>query len=329
MQKWMDLFLAANLLAASFRRAEGVAGTAQSDSRSLVRYAIIAAGGCVLAAALAAGIYFWRGDVEGLTKSQSSAVPEEIEEPARVQQSYIDQISLEADVAARSVAVTSSFRGAEIVLFGAIDDTKSAWSSDSPYDVIVAIEGREEPIVMRKKSNVGGIWINTQSARFEHVPSFYAVQSTRPLEEIADSALYRKHRIGIENILTRPTTNGAPLSQAEAKAYTDALLRLKRENKLYVEQEGGVSFTGRVLFRASIDLPPSVAVGTLVARVYLFRDRALLASYTSNIRMERQGLMRYMHQLAFTHQLLYGVLAVLLAAMAGIGASAVFRKAGH
>jgi uncharacterized protein (TIGR02186 family) len=130
-------------------------------------------------------------------------------------------------------------------------------------------------------------------------------------------------------MLSSPTSHGAALSQAQMKGYADALLRLKRDGNLWVERDDGVSFTGRVLFRSTIDLPPSVLVGNLVARVYLFRDQELLADFTSNIRMERQGMMRYMHQLAFTHQLWYGILAVILAAAAGIAASMVFRKSGH
>lgn len=333
MVRWMDFFAAANLVASSLRRAEDVAGGVHSDPRSLLRYVVIGVGGLsLLTAVAAAALYFWPGSDDSAparTDSPASATPQTVEQPARTQQSYVEGISVEADVAARSVAVTSSFRGAEIVLFGAIDDTQFARIGNKPYDVVVAIQGREEPIMMRKKNNVAGMWINTESARFDHVPSFYAVSSTRPLEDIASSVTYRKHNIGIENILSRPTSEGNVLSQAEIKAYADALVRLKRESNLWVERGDGVSFTGRVLFRSSIDLPPSILVGTLVARVYLFSDQELMASFTSNIRMERQGMMLYMHRLAFTHQLWYGILAVILAAAAGLGASMVFRKSSH
>lgn len=332
MQNWLTgLFSAVNSVAVTFRRAENVMGEAAGEGRSVARYVIMSVAGLAVIGTIVAGaFYFWGSSSVAVDQSAVSeaATPKTADQQTRTQISYVDGISLEADVAARSVAVTSSFRGAEIILFGAVDDTKYTATANRPFDVVIAIEGREEPVVMRKKSNVAGMWINTQSVRFNNVPSFYAVQSTRPLAEIADSDLYRKHKIGIANILGLPVSDGS-MSAEELKPFADALRRLKQEGGLYVEDDDSVSFTGRVLFRSTIDLPPSVLVGTLIARVYLLRDGELLANFTSDIRMERQGLMRYMHQLAFTYQLFYGILAVLLAAAAGIGASMLFRKSGH
>lgn len=315
------------------QRAQNIVDGLESERRPFSRYAVYAVVGFALGAiALAAGFYFWwsqnRASVSQLS-TPPAAVSDTTEAARGVQRSYVEGISVEADVAARSVAVTSSFHGAEIVLFGAIDDSKFSHIGDAPYDVVVAIQGRDEHVVLRKKNNVAGMWINTESASFKDVPSFYALQSSRPLAEIAGSAFFSKHNIGIENLLSTPSSGAGTLPASERKGYSDALLRLKKKTGLYVERENSVTFNGRVLFRSTIDLPPSVLVGNLIARVYLIRDEEMLASYTSKIRMERQGLMRLMHQLAFSHQLLYGVLAVLMAAAAGIGASMVFRKSGH
>lgn len=313
-------------------RVQNIVSGLESERRPFSRYAVYAVVGFILGAmALAAAFYFWWSQHSANVSELSApvAVSDTTEAARGVQRSYVEGISVEADVAARSVAVTSSFHGAEIVLFGAIDDANFSRIGKGPYDVVVAIQGRDEQAVLRKKNNVAGMWINTQSASFKDIPSFYALQSSRPLADIAGSAFYRKHNIGIDNILSSPSSEAATLSPAERKGYADALLRLKKKNGLYVERENSVNFNGRVLFRSTIDLPPSVLVGNLVARVYLIRDEEMLASYTSKIRMERQGLMRLMHQLAFSHQLLYGILAVAMAAAAGIGASMVFRKSGH
>jgi len=332
MQNWLaGLLSVTNLVAITFRRAENVVDAAEGDGRSFSRYMVVSIAGLAVIGAVAAGTYyFWPSDPVAVDESaRTVAAPKTADQHTRTQISYVDGISLEADVAARSVPVTSSFRGAEIILFGAVDDTRYTATANRPFDVVVAVEGREEPVVMRKKSNIAGMWINTEAVRFNNVPSFYAVHSTRPLEEIAEADLYRRHKIGIANILGAPVANGTGLSKTELNGFADALRRLKQESGLYVEDDSGVSFTGRVLFRSKIDLPPSVLVGNLIARVYLFRDGELLANFTSDIRMERQGLMRYMHQLAFTYQLAYGILAVVLAAVAGIGASMLFRKKGH
>ena len=42
----------------------------------------------------------------------------------------------------------------------------------------------EKNIIVRRKDRVAGIWINTDAVEFSRVPSFYALASNRPVEEI-------------------------------------------------------------------------------------------------------------------------------------------------
>ncbi|MEQ1611825.1 MAG: TIGR02186 family protein, partial [Hyphomicrobiaceae bacterium] len=83
--------------------------------------------------------------------------------------------TVQADVSTRSVAITSSFTGTEIVIFGAVDNSRQTSAESGLYDVVIVLEGTPTRLVSRRKSNVGGIWINTQSVTFEAVPSYYAI----------------------------------------------------------------------------------------------------------------------------------------------------------
>lgn len=238
--------------------------------------------------------------------------------------------TVQADVSTRSVAITSSFTGTEIVVFGAVDNSRQPSAESGLYDVVVVLEGTPSRLVSRRKSNVFGIWINTQSVTFEAVPSYYAIASTRPLDELADPLLLRESDIGFEQVrmnLIKGWETG--LTTADLAEFKSAVIRLKQKEGLYVQEQYGVVFIGRSLFRASIELPANVPVGPLVARVYLLREGQLLSTYTARVKLERQGLEWVLHTFAFEYSFWYGVFTVAVAVGAALLASALFRRSSH
>ena len=238
--------------------------------------------------------------------------------------------TVQADVSTRSVAITSSFTGTEIVVFGAVDNSRQPSAESGLYDVVIVLEGTPTRLISRRKSNVLGIWINTQSVTFEAVPSYYAIASTRPLDELADPLLLRESDIGFEQVRMTPIRGWETgLSTADLGEFKSAVIRLKQKEGLYVQEQYGVVFIGRSLFRASIELPANVPVGPLVARVHLLREGRLLSTYTARVNLERQGLERLLHNFAFDYGLLYGMFTVGVAVAAALIASALFRRSSH
>jgi uncharacterized protein (TIGR02186 family) len=237
--------------------------------------------------------------------------------------------SVQADVSTRNVAVTSSFTGTEIVVFGAVDNSRQASPEAGLYDVVIVIEGVPSTVTVRKKDRVGGIWLNANSAKFTGVPSYYAIASTRPLDEVAPEATLIGYEIGFNQVRMDPETTQPRLPAAEIKAFREAVVRLKLKDGLYVSEAHGVAFIGKSLFRASIALPATVSVGPFDTRVYLFRGERLISQYNVRINLEREGLERVLHDFAFNKPFLYGLATVALALMAGMVASAIFSKSSH
>jgi uncharacterized protein (TIGR02186 family) len=238
--------------------------------------------------------------------------------------------SVQADVSARNVAVTSSFNGTEIVIFGAVDNSQQPSAESGYYDVLIVVEGVPGRLVARHKNNVAGLWLNTSSATFDLVPSYYAMASTRPLEEIAPEEFRALHGIGFDHLRFTPAVGQAQaLSTEDLKEFRAAIIRLKKKQGLYVKDDYGVAFIGRSLFRASIELPANVTVGPFETRVYLFREEKLLSKYTVRLNLEREGLERHLHVFAFSYPTLYGLATVAIAVAAGLIASAAFRRPAH
>ena len=230
---------------------------------------------------------------------------------------------VEADVSSRSIAVTSGFTGKEIIVFGSIHNSRQSSADAGYYDVVVVVEGIPTPLVLRRKSNVAGLWMNTTSVNFDRVPSFYALSSTGPLDTIAAPEVFEGQGIGFDHIRMTPRYR---VPDAEMKAYREALIRLKKKDKVYVQDQSGVTFIGRSLFRSSVMLPANIPVGLLQARVYLFHQGGLLSTYNAELQLEREGLERWLHDLARNNGFLYGLLAIFTAVAAGLIASEVTRR---
>lgn len=235
---------------------------------------------------------------------------------------------VEADVSVRSVSVEADFTGTEIVVFGTVENSKQPSAEAGTYDVIVVVEGTPAPLVVRKRSNLAGLWINTQSIRLASLPSYYAISSTRPINEIAETPVLDEHGIGFAHVrmVESGSSRVASTDPKDMEQFREAVVRLKQRDGLYVRADYGVGFVGRSLFRTTIKVPPNVPIGRLTARIYLFREGTLLGQYKSEVSLARAGIERFMHDTAIRYSLWYGLCVVLFAVGAGLASAYAFRR---
>jgi uncharacterized protein (TIGR02186 family) len=227
-----------------------------------------------------------------------------------------------SDISTREISIQSNFTGIEILIFGSIDFSGAAEPEKEIYDVIVVLRSPNQAIVARRKERYAGIWVNGTSKVYSTVPGFYAVLSTRPLRAITSDETLKKLGIGLNNIdLGRAGQTGP-----DEETFHSTVVRLKEKQRLFQEHDDGVAFIGRSLFRASVDLPVNVPIGRYTADVYLFRDGALLSKSQSTLEVTQAGFERAIYLMAFNQPLIYGLVAVLLAVLAGLTGWVVFRR---
>lgn len=230
------------------------------------------------------------------------------------------QSSLVTDISSHLVSVTSDFTGTELLLFGAINIDNDE-EGPNRGDVLVVVRGPENDVIVRRKERVAGIWVNTKAIEFSRVPSFYALASNRPVQEIAPPDVLNRLRIGPSRLNFRATE-----SEQETLPFEEAIVRQKSLANLYSDQETAVYFLGDTLFRTTIAIPTNVPVGDYIAEFYLFKDGELLGAQSSPLFIKKSGLGRQIYDFAYDYPALYGIAAILLALLAGWIASAIFRK---
>lgn len=216
------------------------------------------------------------------------------------------------------VAITATFEGSDILIFGAI---KRDGPVQVPGDlgVIVTIAGPDEPVTVRKKDRRLGIWVNTEAVEIEVAPTFYAVATNRPLDEILTSGEDLNTRISMQRAI-----RSVGATAESAQNFTDALIRIRASQGLYQTIPEGVSVAEEALFRALIPLPANLTEGDYVAEIYLTRDKRIIDLYTTTIPVKKVGLERWLYNLAHENPFLYGLMSLSIAIAAGWGASAAF-----
>ena len=232
------------------------------------------------------------------------------------------QEQVQSDISTREIAIQSNFIGIEIVLFGAIDFTSVPAIDETQYDVIMVVRGPDEPVVMRRKERTIGLWVNGPSEVFQSAPSFYAVLASRPLRAIAPEATLKKLGVGFAEL----DLGAEPTDEVNRARFRSSLIRLKEDRGLFLESDDAISFIGRSLFRGSVDLPVSVPIGTYTTQVYLFRDGKLLSQDDSTLQVHKVGFERIVYLLAFRYPFIYGLIAVVIAAVAGLITWAIFGR---
>ena len=226
------------------------------------------------------------------------------------------------DVSSRSIQIIYSFNGAQLLLFGAILYPGGRTPTEHA-DIAVVVKGPVQPLVVREKQKVAGIWMNVEAARFRSAPAFYAVASSRPLSKLIDERTAAIYELGLENLSLSPGGGKSPEVQRRFEA---GLIDLMKRRSLYIEDPGGVRITDHVLYRGRIAIPAQVPVGDYTAETFLIKDGRVIAGAVREIRIEKIGFERDVAEAADRWSFAYGIAAVAMSLLLGWGGSVVFRK---
>ncbi len=219
------------------------------------------------------------------------------------------------------VSITTSFDGSEILIFGAVKREEPI-PDGPPLQVVITVAGPSEPVVVRRKANRFGIWVNTDAVEVDAAPSFYAVSTSAPLNDVLTDTEDLRHKITIDRAIR---SVGAPSNISDTASFTDAVIRIRESEGLYQHLEGGVALDQQTLFRTAIEMPANLTEGAYATRIFLTRDGNVISGYETAIDVRKVGLERWLFALSRQQPLLYGLMSLAIAVAAGWGASAAFR----
>ncbi len=219
-----------------------------------------------------------------------------------------------ADLSEHLVAITTGFTGTEVLLFGAIE---------GEGDLVVVVSGPPQTVAVRRKEHVAGIWLNKDQVSIENAPAYFQVMATRKFGDWLPLTIRERHKMGVEYLRLAATGDVTP---EDAKAFTEAFARNKERVGHYRIAEGKVSKLGGRLFRTNVFFPANVPTGTYKVEVFLIRDGAVESAQTTPLYVSQIGVGADIYQFAQEYSASYGIFAILIAVIAGLGAAIAFRK---
>ncbi|TCT43096.1 TIGR02186 family protein [Martelella mediterranea] len=231
--------------------------------------------------------------------------------------------TLEIGTSTNQIAITSDFSGADLTVFGAVNEADPELLDQGAYDIVVILEGPKAEADVRRKERVFGIWVNRETMSFEHVPRSYSISSTRPLDEITSPQVLASLGIGVSHLRISPV---GFFDASDLATFRDAMLRLNDVHGNYVSEPEGIKFVSNSLFRASLRLSVNIPEGTHTVQAYLFKNGQQIAAQNLPLDVVKTGLEAQITTAAHEQPLFYGLSAVMIALLSGYIASVVFRK---
>ena len=223
------------------------------------------------------------------------------------------------------VFIGAMYNGAEVVATGEIP---------SSAQVIVQVTGgREDTVLSEKGKAFGLLWMNTGEVTLHGAPTVYMLYLSKPdSPDTAHNDWWRHFGVGFESLRKQIAIDS---SNGKGDLDFDEFLKLKQKEGLYAIHKDALAY-GRVegavrTFSCKMFIPPRMHQGTYEVTATVIKDGKVMKKVTAQLKIERAGFTRFMTRLALNHGTLYGVMACLVALMAGLFMGLVFKggKGAH
>jgi uncharacterized protein (TIGR02186 family) len=204
--------------------------------------------------------------------------------------------------------------------------------SDPGVDLIIKMTAPEEHQVLKQKGKVAGmLWMNVGTLKFEHVPNFFAVYSTKKLEDLLSAEEMERYTIGYTAL--EKHVDVTPVANEEEKAkWFNEFVKFKENSKVYAISSGKIETkmnqNGQQEYYILTDWPYQAQPGDYRVTVYAVKDGKVIEQAESNVNVEQVGMVKTLSTMAKNNAAFYGILSIGIALGAGFGVGLVFRKGG-
>ena len=213
-----------------------------------------------------------------------------------------------------ALAAGAFYNGAHVKIQGAVPAGSQA---------ILTVTGAEHEERYNRKARFGPVWIGAGAVRISGAPSLFLRFST-----IRVTALLNRDRIAEENLDEPSVTAHLRMQPAPRDASMASLLRsnyidLKKSSGVYSFGDSGIQLgaplDGCAPFAIDLDWPKQAPPATYQVRLYEIHSRAVSRTTVASFPVVRTGFPAWLSGLAQEQAPLYGLLAVLIGALAGFG----------
>ena len=224
--------------------------------------------------------------------------------------------NLVTDLSESTVEISSTFSGADILLFGAYDGQKND-------DIIVVVSGQKGNIKVDKKEKKFGIWMITKSIKFLNIPKYYYIASNRKIKEITNKTEIKKRKLDLNSFELK--NDKIDYKNLDKKWY-EALKRNMKKKQFWKIEENSIKLNKNTLFRKTLSLPSNVSTGMYNVKILHYRKGNLISQEESKIKIDKTGISANIYNVAQNFSAIYGIIAVIVALFFGWFTNFIFRR---
>jgi Putative transmembrane protein (Alph_Pro_TM) len=185
---------------------------------------------------------------------------------------------------------------------------------------IIVIRGSEVKQVFKVKGRAGPIWVSTGKVSISGVPSVYVSMNPQPLGDLLKPEAIEKYQLDVPALKKQIKIEPPP---ADPDLIRVNYLKLKSIEDNYRVINGAVKMgtagPSGVPYSAELDWPKKVPPGNYEVLVYECRNGSVVKELHTTMELTRVGFPAFMASLAQDHAQVYGLVAVIVALLAGIG----------
>jgi len=206
------------------------------------------------------------------------------------------------------VGIGASYNGTDIALEGQVPE--------GTYAVIRLLGEPKDRHFKQKGKALGLLWMNLNTIEIKDAPDVFLMGTD-----------------GTQNIDWEHSDLGFKSIKGETDDLIfDDFLKLMEHDGFY-EIENGVIRYGDVKdgmrpFNATLHIPSAMHQGIYQVEVLAVNDGAVVGKATEALHTELTGIPAMLAKVAFDHSLLYGIAAVIIAVLAGLFMSMLFKERG-
>jgi len=203
--------------------------------------------------------------------------------------------------------------------------------SDPGIDLVMKITSPEGHQELRKKGKLAGfLWMNVGKLTFENAPKFYAIHSTKKLEDILSREEMETYGLGYPAL--EKHVEISPVGSEDEKAdWFNQFVKFKEASKLYSVSSGKINMTeqgGKQNYYVLLEWPYQALPDNYTITVYAVKDKKVVETAETHVLVEQVGMVKSLAGMAKNNGAFYGIISILAALGAGFGVGMVFRKGG-
>ena len=192
--------------------------------------------------------------------------------------------------------------------------------------VIVKLVGRDEDLTLNEKGKKAIIWLNINQVKVKNAPSIYILTSTDRVSELCSDSLQMSEMLGYTSLKSKIVFESKlPLTGIEFEEF----IKFKEHNGCYSIDKNAKVISDTVginTLNATLTIPSFISPDDYNVVIYCFEKGYLLDKVVVKLSVEEVGLPLLVRNLANQSPAVYGILAIIIAMIAGSIIGLVFTK---